>query len=37
MQEIPLNDDEMRAVEDGIAGHEKLVAKLESYPTPASR
>ncbi len=30
-QEIPLNDDELRAVEDGIAGHEKLVARLMSY------
>jgi integrase len=36
-QEIPLNDDELRAVEDGIAGHEKLVAKLVYCPTPASR
>lgn len=36
-QEIPLNDDEIRAVEDGIAGHEKLVAKLVSCPTPAFR
>ncbi len=36
-QEIPLNDDELRAVEDGIAGHEKLVAKLVSCPTPAFR
>ena len=36
-QEIPLNEDELRAVEDGIAGHEKLVAKLVSCPTPASK
>ena len=36
-QEIPLNDDELRAVEDGIAGHEKLVSKLVSCPTPAFR
>jgi len=36
-QEIPLNEDELRAVEDGIAGHEKLVAKLTSCPTPDSR
>ena len=36
-QEIPLNEDELRAVEDGIAGHEKLVAKLVSCPTPALR
>ena len=34
-QEIPLNEDELRAVEDGIAGHERLVAKLDSCPTPA--
>ena len=34
-QEIPLSDDELRAVEDGIAGHERLVAKLVSCPTPA--
>ena len=36
-QEIPLNDDELRAVDDGIAGHEKLVAKLVSCPTPISK
>jgi hypothetical protein len=35
-QEIPLNEDELRAVEDGIAGHERLVAKLVSCPTPSS-
>ncbi len=35
-QEIPLNEDELRAVEDGIAGHEKLVAKLTSCSTLAS-
>ena len=34
-QEIPLNEDELRAMEDGIAGHERLVAKLVSCPTPA--
>lgn len=33
--EIPLNEDELRAVEDGVAGHERLVAKLTSCPTPA--
>ena len=33
-QEIPLTDDELRAVEDGIAGHEKLVAKLTSVAAP---
>ena len=36
-QEIPFHEDELRAVEDGIAGHEKLVAKLVSCPTLASR
>jgi len=36
-QEIPLNEDELRAVEDGITGHEKLVAKLISCPTPDLR
>ena len=36
-QEIPLNEDELRAVEDGITGHEKLVAKLVSCPTPTSK
>jgi len=36
-QEIPLNEDELRAVEDGIAGHEKLVAKVVSCPTPDSQ
>ena len=34
-QEFPLNENELRAGEDGIAGHEKLVAKLVSCPTPA--
>ncbi|MGI4831281.1 MAG: tyrosine-type recombinase/integrase [Janthinobacterium lividum] len=33
-QEIPLKEDEMRAVEDGIVGHEMLVAKLTIFPTP---
>jgi len=32
-----LNEDELRAVEDGVAGHEKLVAKLTSCPTPDPR
>ena len=36
-QEIPLNEDELRAVEEGIAGHEKLVARLVSCPTPDAR
>ena len=33
-QEIPLNDDELRAVDDGIAAHEALVTKLADVPTP---
>jgi len=36
-QEIPLNEDELDAVEKGIIGHERLVAKLTSVPTPASK
>ena len=33
-QEIPLNDDELRAVDDGIAAHDELVAKLADIPAP---
>ena len=33
-QEIPLNDDELRAVDDGIAAHEELAARLADVPTP---
>ena len=33
-QEIPLNDDELRAVDDGITAHNELVAKLLNSPTP---
>lgn len=33
-QEIPLNEDELRAVEDGIAGHERLVLRLASVSPP---
>jgi hypothetical protein len=33
-QEIPLSDDELRAVDDGIAAHEELVAKLADVPAP---
>ena len=33
-QEIPLNDDKLRAVDDGIAAHNELVAKLSDVPTP---
>ncbi len=35
-QEIRLNEDELRAVEDGIVGHEVLIARLASVPTPTS-
>jgi len=33
-QEIPLSDDELRAVDEGIAAHDELVAKLADVPTP---
>lgn len=33
-QEIPLNDDELRAVDDGIAAHDALVEKLADVPAP---
>ena len=33
-QEIPLSEDELRAVKDGIEGHDKLISKLSGYPTP---
>lgn len=36
-QEIPLNEDELRAVEDGISGHERLVHQLSSIPCPARK
>jgi hypothetical protein len=35
MQEIPLQDEERAAVEDGLAAVEKLSAKLMDVPTPA--
>jgi integrase len=35
LQEIPLTDDERAAVEDGVAAHERLLAKLMDVPTPA--
>ena len=33
-QEIPLSDDELRAIDDGIAAHDELVAKLADVPAP---
>jgi hypothetical protein len=36
-QEIPLNDAELRAVEEGIAAHVELVAKLGNVPAPDRR
>ncbi len=33
-QEIPLNDAELRAVEEGIAAHVELVSKLANVPAP---
>ena len=32
-QEIPLNDDEVRAVDEGITAHEELAARLADVPT----
>jgi integrase len=34
-QEIPLGEEELQAVDDGIAAHERLVQKLADVPTPA--
>lgn len=34
-QEIPLNDSEMAAVDDGVAAGEKLLEQLADVPTPA--
>lgn len=36
-QEIPLNEDELAAVEDGIGAVERLLAKLKDVPTPGDR
>jgi len=33
-QDIPLSDDELRAVDEGIAAHDELVAKLADVGTP---
>jgi hypothetical protein len=34
-QEIPLNDSELAAVDDGVAAMEKLLEQLADVPTPA--
>jgi len=34
-QEIPLNDSELAAVDDGVAAMEKLLERLADVPTPA--
>lgn len=34
-QEIPLSEEELAAVDDGIGAHEKLLSKLADVPTPA--
>jgi len=34
-QEIPLTDDELAAVQDGVAAYENLLTKLMDLPTPA--
>ena len=34
-QEIPLTDDELAAVQDGVAAYENLLNKLMDLPTPA--
>ena len=33
-QEIPLNEAELKAVEEGIAAHNELVTKLTDIPAP---
>jgi len=33
-QEIPLNNAELKAVDEGIAAHEELAARLADMPTP---
>ena len=37
LTQVSLNEDELRPVKDGIAGHEKLVAKLASLPSLTSK
>ena len=34
-QEMPLNDSELAAVDDGVAAMEKLLEQLADIPTPA--
>jgi hypothetical protein len=34
-QEIPLNESELAAVDDGVAAMEKLLEQLADVPTPA--
>jgi integrase len=34
-QEIPLNESELAAVEEGVAAYERLINKLRDVPTPA--
>jgi hypothetical protein len=34
-QELPLNDAELAAVDDGLAAFEKLLSQLADVPTPA--
>ena len=34
-QELPLNDAELAAVDDGLAAFEKLLSQLADLPTPA--
>lgn len=34
-QEIPLRDDEISAIEDGVDAFERLLSKLVDVPTPA--
>ena len=36
-QEIPLSDDEMAAVDEGVAAMEKLLTNLADVPTPSGR
>ena len=35
LQAIPLSEEEQAAVEDGLAAHERLLARLADVPTPA--
>ena len=33
-QDLPLSDEELAAVEDGLGAYEQLLARLEDVPTP---